>query len=129
VEYACSQVAIVERLLQEMLASIGQNILHPTRVSLKKKRGMFIRVPLASFVISHSFLLCLCHTYPGSCGRAHIAGGGISGAGGHRCCGGCSRHDGAYYGDFCSGGYCSVVEHCGASLCSQGGIGPCLEDR
>jgi hypothetical protein len=39
VEYACSQVTVVKRLLREALASVGQNILHLIQVSLKKKEG------------------------------------------------------------------------------------------
>jgi hypothetical protein len=35
-EQACSQVEAVKRMLQEMLATVGRDILHPIRVSLKK---------------------------------------------------------------------------------------------
>jgi hypothetical protein len=38
VEFTCSQVTVVERLLHEALASVSLNILHPIQVSLKKER-------------------------------------------------------------------------------------------
>jgi hypothetical protein len=57
VEFTCSQVTAVERLLHETLASVDWNILHQIRVSLKK-RGKLAYVPLASFNPSHP-LLCL----------------------------------------------------------------------
>jgi hypothetical protein len=60
----CSQVAIVERLLRETLASVSQNILHPIRVSLKK-RGEHLLVclslPLSCLIPS---CLCFCSTCP-----------------------------------------------------------------
>jgi hypothetical protein len=37
VEFECSQVTTVERMLHEMLVSVDQNILHPIQVSLKKR--------------------------------------------------------------------------------------------
>jgi hypothetical protein len=37
---ACSQVVAVERLLWEILATVGRDILHPIWVNLKK-RGKF----------------------------------------------------------------------------------------
>jgi hypothetical protein len=40
-EYACSQVTVAESLLQDTLSSVDHNILHPIRVSLKEKWGMF----------------------------------------------------------------------------------------
>jgi hypothetical protein len=39
-EFACLQVAAAERLLHEMLVSVGRNLLHPIRVSLKKERNV-----------------------------------------------------------------------------------------
>jgi hypothetical protein len=38
-EFACSQVTVVERLLRETLASVSQNILNPIWVSFKKEEG------------------------------------------------------------------------------------------
>jgi hypothetical protein len=40
VEFACSPVTVVERLLQEMLSTVSQNILHPIQISLKKESNV-----------------------------------------------------------------------------------------
>jgi hypothetical protein len=37
IEFVCSQDAVVKRLVHEMLASIGRNLLHPIWVRLKKE--------------------------------------------------------------------------------------------
>jgi hypothetical protein len=47
-KFTCLQVATAESLLHRMLTLVGQNLLHPILVSLKK-RGMFACPPLASF--------------------------------------------------------------------------------
>jgi hypothetical protein len=41
-EFTCSQVATAERLLHEILASVGRNILRPILFSLKKERKVCI---------------------------------------------------------------------------------------
>jgi hypothetical protein len=57
VESACSQVATMERLVHETLASVGWNILRPIRVSFEKNRENLVSVTLASSILSH-LLLC-----------------------------------------------------------------------
>jgi hypothetical protein len=52
-DFACLQVAAAERLLQEMLASVHQNILRLVQVSLKREN--LDRIPMASFMLSHFF--------------------------------------------------------------------------
>jgi hypothetical protein len=46
-EPTCSKVVIASRLLKEMLATVGWDVLHPTRVSLKTERKIFTSVSLA----------------------------------------------------------------------------------
>jgi hypothetical protein len=41
-EFTCSQVTVAERLLEETLASVGQNILHSIRISLKKEGNVYL---------------------------------------------------------------------------------------
>jgi hypothetical protein len=42
VEYRCSQVVVMERLLRETLAFVGWNILHLIQVSLKKVGKVYL---------------------------------------------------------------------------------------
>jgi hypothetical protein len=57
-EFTCSQVTAAERLLQETLASVGQNKLRSIRVSLKM-RGKLACTPLTFFIKPSHPLLCL----------------------------------------------------------------------
>jgi hypothetical protein len=56
VESACSPVTAAERLLDDMMASINENIMRPIWVSLKREETL-ARMPLASSLLSHP-LLC-----------------------------------------------------------------------
>jgi hypothetical protein len=106
-EQACSQVEATKRMLHETLATVGRDILHIIRVSLKKVESLPERLwlPLSSLTPP-----CLC--FYNSCPGAHATGGGDPGVGGHHC-----------YGGFCPGGCCSAGEchssypRCGGPSC------------
>jgi hypothetical protein len=53
VEFACSSVTIMERLLRETLASVDWSILHLIRVSLKKEGNIYLST--SSSLRVHSF--------------------------------------------------------------------------
>jgi hypothetical protein len=67
-EFACSQVAIVERLLHETLASVGRNILRPIRVSLKKEMNVCLCDSGFLRVLSPSPIFVSVALVPGSTG-------------------------------------------------------------
>jgi hypothetical protein len=60
-EQVCSQVATVDRLLQEVLAMFGRDILHPIRVSLEKKNSLpeFVWLLEVHYTPLLLFLQCL----------------------------------------------------------------------
>jgi hypothetical protein len=63
--WACSYVAVTKRLLQDALAMAGQDILHPIRVSLKKKESLLECLWLLSdSLITPCFCFCFCTAWP-----------------------------------------------------------------
>jgi hypothetical protein len=64
IESACSHVAVMERLLHETLASVGQNILRPIRVSLQKERKSCLCASGFLHTFSSPPVLCFCNFYP-----------------------------------------------------------------
>jgi hypothetical protein len=95
-----------------MLALVGRNILHPIRVSLKKKKilpehlgSLQVLLYLLSFVTME--------LVPRHYWCTDVARGGDPGVGGCHSCGGCSCRGGKYYGGICPGGHGGVGEHCG----------------
>jgi hypothetical protein len=107
IEFACSQVAIAERLLHEMLASVGRSILLPTQGSLKQNERNVYRCTSGFIrVLSSPLIFALIAPVSRHHKCVRVASEGDSGVGGSRCYRVHSRHGGTYGRDFCPGGYC-----------------------